>query len=59
MKLYCTKCKYRFEKDRIPGRCPYCSSDNSVKQKEKAQDILKDVIDEMDAIEESMKERGA
>jgi len=58
MKLYCTKCKYRFERDKIPNRCPYCSANGSVRQVELAQDIIDQVTQEMDMIEESKKQRG-
>lgn len=42
-KLYCTKCNYNFEKDKVTSRCPYCAEDNSVKVQRTAQDILDEV----------------
>ncbi len=58
MKLYCVKCRYRFEKDRIPNRCPYCSAEGRVKQVELAQELLDQVAQETEFIEKSKKERG-
>ncbi len=42
-KLYCTKCNYEFERDKIPSRCPYCAEDDSVRKGNTAQDILDEV----------------
>ena len=42
-KLFCTKCNYNFEKDKVPSRCPYCAEDNSVVVQRTAQDILDEV----------------
>ncbi|MBU0616011.1 MAG: hypothetical protein KJ601_08035 [Nanoarchaeota archaeon] len=40
MKLKCAKCNYRFEKEEIPFRCPYCAKEGAVTMQETAQDIL-------------------
>jgi len=40
MKLHCTKCNYKFEKDKIPHRCPYCGYEGTIKEQLTAQDIL-------------------
>lgn len=58
MNLYCIKCKYRFERDKMPNRCPYCSAAGAVRQVELAQDLIDDVTREMDMMEKSKKERG-
>lgn len=56
-KLYCTKCNYKFEKDKIPQRCPYCGNNGTVKKQLIAQDILNEVTAEEAIMEQSKKER--
>ena len=43
LKLYCTKCSYSFEKDRVPSRCPYCAEDGSIREEKSAQEVLDEV----------------
>ena len=43
LKLYCIKCNYSFEKEKITSRCPYCAEDNSIKEQRSAQDIIDEV----------------
>ena len=57
MKLYCRKCKYKFEKEKAPFRCPYCSAENSVAQVESAQEILDEAAQEFGTMERSARER--
>ena len=55
---YCSKCKYEINKDKLPNRCPYCAAEGTLKKKETAQDLINSVLDEMDVVERSKKERG-
>jgi len=43
LKLYCKKCNYQFEKEKVPFRCPYCATEGSVEKKRTAQDILDEI----------------
>ena len=53
-KYQCTKCKYQFEKDKVPSRCPYCSREGTVQEIMDAQDILDEVTSEQDSLEKDM-----
>ena len=44
--LYCEKCNYKFQKDKIPNRCPYCSAVGAVKRTKSAQDWLNETLKE-------------
>ena len=44
-KLQCQKCNYEFEKDKIPNKCPYCSTENTVTLYKTAQEW----VDEADS----------
>jgi len=58
MKLECLKCHYKFEKDAVPPRCPYCAADGSVMKVKTAQDILNEVTQDISETDSSRKERG-
>lgn len=55
----CTKCNYRFSKERKPLACPYCGKTGTVDFVPDANDILADVGEQekrMQDIEERKKE---
>lgn len=58
MAYYCSKCKYEITKEKVPTRCPYCSTEGTIKKRESAQELLDSVMGEMDDIEFSRKQRG-
>ncbi|MBD3164311.1 hypothetical protein GF323_03860 [Candidatus Woesearchaeota archaeon] len=43
MKFECKKCHYAMEKEKVPGRCPYCGGENTMGKASSAQDILEQV----------------
>ena len=57
--LECRHCRFKFKKDKIPGRCPYCSTEGSVGLSKTAQDFLDDTIGETRIIDEERKKRNA
>lgn len=48
LKLQCSRCKYKFKRDKIPARCPYCSKEGAVEFEKTAQDILDEVMTDID-----------
>ena len=57
LKLQCTKCNYKFQKEKMPHRCPYCGNEGTLKKEVTAQDVLDEVVVEREAIDQSKKER--
>jgi len=39
----CEKCNFRFKREKMPNKCPYCGQDNAVCEEGDATVILKDV----------------
>lgn len=57
MKLECGSCRYKFEREVIPNKCPYCDHVGAVGVAKTAQDILDEAIDEGFRIDKEKKER--
>lgn len=55
--LYCKKCGYRMNKDKIPERCPYCSKPGSIAKTQSAQDLLNEAVEEGDFFEMERQQR--
>lgn len=57
----CTKCSYRFAKDRKPLNCPYCGKAGTVEEVPEASDILADIdlherrMQEIESMKKEMK----
>ena len=49
-KFQCTKCKYKFEKEKKPARCPYCSKDGTVDEVMDAQELIDEVSSEQESL---------
>ena len=59
MGYYCTKCHYKYDKDnKVPARCPYCSNIGTIKETQSAQDLLSSIVEEMEVVDQSKKERA-
>ena len=56
--MYCTKCKYKSDKEKMPPRCPYCSSLGTMEKTQSAQDFLNDVFGELDDMDKNKADRG-
>jgi predicted ATP-dependent serine protease len=41
----CTKCQYRFSRDKEVSKCPYCGSDGTIERQKSAQEILDSLTD--------------
>ena len=57
--LECRSCGYKFSKDKIPPRCPYCSKENAVGLLKTAQDLLDETFGETSLMDEERKRRDA
>ncbi|MBI2129563.1 hypothetical protein HYU07_04955 [Candidatus Woesearchaeota archaeon] len=44
--LYCKKCGYRMDKEKMPERCPYCGKIGTMARVRSAQDLLNEAVDE-------------
>jgi len=44
---HCTKCNYKFQRDKEVTKCPYCGATGSVEKSKTAQELL-DALTEMD-----------
>ncbi|MBI2647612.1 hypothetical protein HYW99_03985 [Candidatus Woesearchaeota archaeon] len=42
--LECKQCSYRFKKQKIPFKCPYCAVEGSVSFVKTAQDLLDEAL---------------
>ena len=59
MDLECRNCEFKFRKEKIPPRCPYCSREGSVGLLKTAQDLLDETFGEARLIDEERKRRNA
>lgn len=58
LELECRNCGYKFRKDKIPGRCPYCSKEGKVGMAKNAQDLLDETLGEIDSMDNEIKRRN-
>ena len=56
--LECRKCGYKFRKEKIPARCPYCSKEGSVGLLKNAQDLLDETLGESKLMDEERAKRS-
>jgi len=59
MELECRSCGFKFKKEKIPPRCPYCSKERSVGLLKTAQDLLDETLGESMFMDEERKKRNA
>ena len=57
--LECRNCSYKFKKDKIAPRCPYCSKEGSVGLRKTAQDLLDETFGETRLMDEERQKRNA
>ena len=55
--LECHSCGFKFGREKIPPRCPYCSKEGAVGLLKTAQDFLNDTFAETKTIDEERKKR--
>ncbi len=58
MDLECRKCGFKFRKEKIPNRCPYCSKEGSVGSLKTAQDLLDETFGEARLMDEGRAKRS-
>ena len=56
--LECRSCGFKFKKEKIPARCPYCSTEGAVGLVKTAQDLLDETIGETRFFNEERNKRG-
>lgn len=56
--LECRKCGFKFRKDKMPNRCPYCSKEGSVGLLKNAQDLLDETFGETGLMDEERAKRN-
>lgn len=56
--LECNQCGFKFRKEKIPPRCPYCSTEGSVGLLKTAQDLLDETLGETKLMDEERKKRN-
>ena len=56
--LECHACGFKFKKEKIPPRCPYCSKENAVGLLKTAQDIINETVGESFMMDEDRKRRA-
>ncbi len=56
--LECRQCGFKFRKEKIPARCPYCSVEGTVGLLKTAQDLLDDTIGEVRLMDEEREKRS-
>lgn len=44
LNLQCRQCGYKFTKERMPSRCPYCSKQDAVGLVKTAQDLIDETV---------------
>ena len=59
MDLECRSCGFKFSKQKIPPRCPYCSKEGAVGLLKTAQDLVDETIGETTIMDEERKRRNA
>ncbi len=57
--LECRHCGFKFRKEKIPARCPYCSKEGKVGLLKTAQDLLDETLGETMLMDEGRKKRNA
>ena len=58
MDLECRSCGFKFRKEKVPVRCPYCSKEGSVGLLKSAQDLLNETLGETRVMDEERKRRS-
>ena len=56
--LECRSCGFKFKKDKMPARCPYCSTEGAVGLLKTAQDLLDETLGETSVMDEERKRRS-
>jgi len=56
--LECHSCGFKFQKEKLPARCPYCSTEGSVGLLKTAQDLLDETYGETSIMDEERKRRN-
>ena len=56
--LECRSCGFKFRQKKLPNRCPYCSTEESVGPRKTAQDLLNETLGETRLMEEERKKRN-
>ena len=56
--LECRSCGFKFSKEKIPTRCPYCSKEGAVGLLKTAQDLLDETLGETNIMDEERKRRS-
>ena len=56
--LECRSCGFKFKKDKMPARCPYCSTEGAVGLLKTAQDLLYETLGETSVMDEERKRRS-
>ena len=54
----CRSCGFKFRKEKMPQRCPYCSKEGSVGLRKTAQDLLNETLGETSVMDEERKRRS-
>lgn len=57
LELECHNCNFKFRKEKIPPRCPYCSKEGAVGLMKTAQDLLNETFGELGAMDEERRKR--
>ena len=57
--LECHSCGFKFRKEKIPARCPYCSTEGGVGLLKTAQDLLNETLGETRVMEQEKKKRNS
>lgn len=55
--LECRSCGYKFKRDKVVPRCPYCSKEGNVGLRKNAQDLLDETLGETSIMDEERKKR--
>ena len=58
LELECRQCRYKFKREAMPARCPYCSVQGAVGLVKSAQDLLDDTFGETRVMDEERKRRN-
>ncbi|MEK6983391.1 MAG: hypothetical protein AABX33_02365 [Nanoarchaeota archaeon] len=56
--LECRHCGYKFRKQKIQNRCPYCSKEGNVGLLKTAQDLLNETLGEANLVKEGSEKRN-
>jgi len=58
LELECRSCGFKFRKEKISPRCPYCSKEGAVGLSKTAQDLLDETLGEAKIMDEERKRRN-